>query len=494
MLSLVTFLPLVGALVIFFAVKDNPKLIRYLALGTSLLTFIVSLQILKGFDNSTAAFQFMEEAAWLPAYGITYRMGVDGISLPFVLLTALLTPLCILASWESIQTQVKGYMVSFLALESFVIGVFCALDFILFYIFWEAMLIPMFLLIGIWGGKNRVYAAYKFFLYTLAGSVLMLIAILVMGFKGGTFSIPTLMSIPFSFGLQVWLFLGLFSSFAVKVPMWPVHTWLPDAHVEAPTAGSVILAGILLKMGAYGFLRFSLPILPDASRFFIPFIFGLSLVAIVYTALVALMQKDLKKLIAYSSVSHMGFVTIGLFTYNQQGIEGGILQMVNHGVVSGALFLLVGVIYDRMHTREIARFGGIAHRMPVYAVIFMVFTMASVGLPGTNGFIGEFLILLGAYLANKGVAVVAATGLVFGAAYMLWMFKKVLFGVVANDEVAALQDMNKREVALFVPLLILVLWIGFYPAPFLKMMHASVEQLLIQANTIKAGSAAIAMF
>ncbi|MBF0183649.1 MAG: NADH-quinone oxidoreductase subunit M [Magnetococcales bacterium] len=494
MLSLVTFLPLVGALVIFFAVKESAKLARYLALGTSLLTFLVSLQILNGFDSASAAFQFMEEAAWLPAYGITYRMGVDGISLPFVLLTALLTPICILASWESIQTQVKGYMVAFLALESFVIGVFCALDFILFYILWEAMLIPMFLLIGIWGGKNRVYAAYKFFLYTLGGSVLMLIAILVMGFKGGTFSIPALMGIPFSFGLQVWLFIGLFSSFAVKVPMWPVHTWLPDAHVEAPTAGSVILAGILLKMGAYGFLRFSLPILPDASRFFIPFIFGLSLVAIVYTALVALMQKDLKKLIAYSSVSHMGFVTIGLFAFNQQGIEGGILQMVNHGVVSGGLFLLVGVIYDRMHTREIARFGGVAHRMPVYAVIFMVFTMASVGLPGTNGFIGEFLILLGAYLANKGVAVVAATGLVLGAAYMLWMFKKVLFGVVRSDEVAALQDMSMREIVLFIPLLVLVLWIGFYPAPFLKMMHASVEQLLIQANTIKAGSAAIAMF
>ena len=494
MLSLVTFFPLVGALILFFGIKDKPQLARTVALATTLVTFLLSLRLLNGFDTGSAAFQFLEEVPWLPEYGITYRMGVDGISLPFVLLTTLLTPLCILASWQSIQKQVTGYMVAFLALESFVIGVFCALDFILFYILWEAMLIPMFLLIGIWGGDRRVYAAYKFFLYTLAGSLLMLIAILVMGHEGGTFSVPALMGIPFSFNLQVWLFLGLFASFAVKVPMWPVHTWLPDAHVQAPTAGSVILAGVLLKMGAYGFLRFSLPILPDASRFFVPLIFGLSLVAIVYTALVALMQTDLKKLIAYSSVSHMGFVTIGLFTFNQQGLEGGILQMVNHGIIAGALFLLVGVIYDRMHTREIARFGGLAHKMPKYAVIFMIFTMASVGLPGTNGFIGEFLILMGAYLVSKAVAAVAATGLVLGAAYMLWMFKRVLFGVVKSKEVEALTDMNSREMALFVPLVVLVFWIGFYPGPFLDVMHASVEQLLIQANTIKAGSAGVALF
>ena len=494
MLSLVTFFPLVGAFIIFFIVKDNARTARMVALVTTLITFLLSLRLLSGFDTTSAAYQFMEVVPWLPEYGITYSMGIDGISLPFVLLTAFLTPICILASWESIQKQVKGYMIAFLALESFVLGVFCALDFILFYILWEAMLIPMFLLIGVWGGKNRVYAAYKFFLYTLAGSVLMLVAILVMGYQGGTFSVPALVKMPFSFSTQVWLFLGLFSSFAVKVPMWPVHTWLPDAHVEAPTAGSVILAGILLKMGAYGFLRFSLPILPDASRYFVPFIFGLSLVAIVYTALVALMQKDLKKLIAYSSVSHMGFVTIGLFAFNQQGVEGGILQMVNHGIVSGALFLLVGVIYDRMHTREISRFGGVAHRMPKYAVIFMIFTMASVGLPGTNGFIGEFLILMGAYLANKGVAVVAATGLVLGAAYMLWMFKKVLFGVVRSKEVEALNDVTAREMALFVPLLVLVFWIGFYPGPFLEIMHTSVQNLLIQANTIKAGAAAVALF
>ncbi|MBF0380620.1 MAG: NADH-quinone oxidoreductase subunit M [Magnetococcales bacterium] len=494
MLSLVTFLPLAGVLAIIIAARNNAHTARYIALIVSLATFVLSLRLLIDFDTSTAAFQFLEESAWLPAFGITYRMGVDGISLPFVLLTTFLTPLCILASWESIQKMVKEYMIAFLALESFVIGVFCALDFILFYILWEAMLIPMFLLIGVWGGPNRVYAALKFFLYTLAGSVLMLIAIIVLKNVGGTFSIPDLMNVPLDFTLQVWLFLGFFVSFAVKVPMWPFHTWLPDAHVEAPTGGSVILAGVLLKMGAYGFLRFSIPMLPDASRYFVPMIFGLSLVAIVYTALVALMQKDLKKLIAYSSVSHMGFVTIGLFSFNQQGLEGGILQMVNHGIVAGGLFLLVGVIYDRMHTREIAKFGGIVNVMPVYAVIFMLFTMAAVGLPGTNGFVGEFLILLGGFLANKGVAVVATTGLVLGAAYMLWLYKKVFFGIIQSEEVQALKDMNRRELAIFAPLIILIFWIGFYPGPFLEIMHASVEQLLKQSDTIKAGTAAIAMY
>ncbi len=493
MLSLVTFLPLIGAFIILIGVR-NDGMARYSALGISLVTFLISLKLVMGFDTHTPEFQYLEEMQWLPEYGIAYRMGVDGISLPFVLLTTFLTPICLLASWESIKTRVREYVMAFLALESFVIGVFCALDFMLFYVLWEAMLIPMFLIIGVWGGPNRVYAALKFFLYTLAGSVLMLIAILALGYEAHTFSIPELMAFPLSFNFQVWLFLGLFSSFAVKVPMWPVHTWLPDAHVEAPTAGSVILAGILLKMGAYGFLRFSLPILPDASRFFVPLIFGLSLVAIVYTALVALMQKDLKKLVAYSSVSHMGFVTIGLFTFNQQGMEGGILQMINHGIVAGALFLGVGVIYDRMHTREIARFGGVAHTMPVYAVIFMIFTLASAGLPGTNSFVGEILILLGAFLANKVVAIVAATGLVLGAAYMLWMFKRVVFGEIANEEVRALQDISMREVALFVPLIILVFWIGFYPAPFLDMFHVSVEHLLNQANTIKVGTAALAQF
>ncbi|MEO5354503.1 MAG: NADH-quinone oxidoreductase subunit M, partial [Magnetococcus sp. XQGC-1] len=478
MLSLVTFLPLAGALAIFVGVRNSPNAARYSALIVSVVTFLLSLRLLAGFNTGTAAFQYLEESSWLPAYGISYRMGVDGISLPFVLLTTLLTPLCILASWESIQTRVKEYMIAFLALEAFVVGVFCALDLVLFYILWEAMLIPMFLIIGVWGGPNRVYAAYKFFLYTLAGSVFMLVAILAVGHQSSTFSIPDLMGFPFSFHFQVWIFLGFFASFAVKVPMWPFHTWLPDAHVQAPTAGSVILAGVLLKMGAYGFLRFSLPMLPDASRYFIPFIFALSMVAVVYTALVALVQKDLKKLVAYSSVSHMGFVTIGLFTFNQQGVEGGILQMVNHGIVSGALFLLVGVVYDRMHTREIASYGGVVSSMPVYAVIFMLFTMASVGLPGTNGFVGEFLILLGAFMANKAVATIAATGLVLGASYMLWMFKKVVFGEVKSPEVAALSDMNLREVVTFAPLIVMVFWIGFYPGPFLEVLHASVEQLL----------------
>ncbi|MBF0621921.1 MAG: NADH-quinone oxidoreductase subunit M [Magnetococcales bacterium] len=493
MLSLVTFLPLIGALVIFLIGRNRDNVARYAALTVSLLTLVVSLQIYAGFDTSIAGFQMVESKTWLPALGLSYAMGVDGISLPFILLTALLTPLCILSSWKSINKRVMEFMMAFLALESFVIGVFCALDFILFYILWEAMLIPMFLIIGVWGGPRRVYAALKFFLYTLAGSVLMLIAVLAIGLKAGTFSIPELMDAQFGYQFQIWAFLAFFIAFAVKVPMWPVHTWLPDAHVEAPTAGSVILAGILLKMGAYGFIRFSIPILPDAARFFAPMVFTLSVVAIIYTALVALMQKDLKKLIAYSSVSHMGFVTIGLFALNQQGLEGGILQMVNHGIVSGALFLLVGVIYDRMHTREIAKFGGIALRMPIYAVIFMLFTMASVGLPGTNGFVGEFLILLGAFLANKYVALFAATGVVIGAAYMLWMFKKVLFGEIHNEDVKALKEITAREVVLFVPLIVLVFWIGFYPAPFLEMMSASVGNLVEQSQVVKTiGTAAVA--
>ncbi|MBF0283107.1 MAG: NADH-quinone oxidoreductase subunit M [Magnetococcales bacterium] len=495
LLSLVTFLPLAGALAIILLVgSDRPTIARWAALGVSLATFVISLRLYTGFDLTTAGYQFLEEKPWLPSFGIVYRMGVDGISMPFVLLTTFLTPLCILSSWESVQKRVKEYMVAFLALEAFVVGVFCALDFMLFYIFWEAMLIPMFLIIGVWGGPRRVYAAFKFFLYTLAGSVLMLIAILAMFFKAGTFSIPELMDYPFPVIFQLWAFLAFMASFAVKVPMWPVHTWLPDAHVEAPTAGSVILAGILLKMGAYGFIRFSLPMLPDASRYFLPLIFGLSLVAVVYTALVALMQTDLKKLIAYSSVSHMGFVTIGLFSFNVQGVEGGLLQMINHGIVAGALFLLVGVIYDRLHTREIAKFGGLVHKMPIYALIFMVFTMASVGLPGTNGFIGEFLILLGAFHTNKLVALIAATGVVLGAAYMLWMFKKVVFGEIRNPDVEHhVTDVNGREIAIFIPLLVLVFWIGFYPDPFLQVFHASVENLLMQAAVTKGGALAAAL-
>jgi NADH-quinone oxidoreductase subunit M len=496
LLSAVTFLPLVGALIIFLAgspKQDNPQLAKQIALFISLLTFAISMGIYFQFNTGTAQFQFVEQVDWLPVIGVQYYLGVDGISLPFVLLTTLLTPICILASWESVKTRVAQYMMAFLALESFVIGVFCALDFVLFYILWEAMLIPMFLIIGIWGGPRRVYAALKFFLYTLAGSVLMLVAMLAITQEAGTFSIPELMQHNYGFAFQAWVFLAFFTAFSVKVPMWPVHTWLPDAHVEAPTAGSVILAGILLKMGAYGFLRFSLPMLPDASRFFTPLIVGLSLVAIVYTALVALMQTDLKKLIAYSSVSHMGFVTLGLFAFNQQGLEGGILQMINHGIVSGALFLLVGVVYDRLHTREIARFGGLVLIMPIYAVIFMIFTMASVGLPGTNGFIGEFLILLGAFLASKGAAAIAATGVVLGAAYMLWMFKKVVFGELVHEANKSLKDVSAREFALFLPLIILVFWFGFYPTPVLDMLHASVENLIQQTQVIKTTAATLAM-
>ncbi|ABK46108.1 NADH dehydrogenase subunit M [Magnetococcus marinus MC-1] len=488
MLSLLTFLPLIGALAILaFVERQRDDIARLAAMGISTVVLILSLLLYGEFDPSVAGFQFTQEAAWLPALGIHYRMGVDGISYPFVMLTALLTPICILASWQSIQKRVKEYMAAFLALESFVIGVFCALDFALFYVLWEAMLIPMFLIIGVWGGQNRVYAAMKFFLYTLAGSVLMLVAMISLYVTTGTFSIPELMEVQLPFNYQMWLFLAFFIAFAVKVPMWPFHTWLPDAHVQAPTAGSVILAGILLKMGAYGFLRFSLPILPDASRYMADFIFVLSLVAIVYTALVALVQTDMKKLIAYSSVSHMGFVTIGIFAFNQQGIEGSILQMINHGIVSGALFLIVGVIYDRLHTRELSRFGGLAIRMPIYAVIFMLFTMASVGLPGTNGFIGEFLILMGAFFANTTVAFVAATGLVLGAAYMLWLYKQVMFGEMVHEENRSLMDVNGREIALFVPLIVLVLWIGFYPNPFLDAFHSSVAHLVDQVQVVKTG-------
>ncbi len=410
-------------------------------------------------------------------------MGIDGISLFMVILTTFLMPLCILCSWESIQMRVRGFMVSFLVLEALVIGVFCALDTVVFYLFFEGMLIPMYLIIGIWGGKNRIYASYKFFLYTLAGSVLFLIAIIYMYLAFDTTSIPDLIkaapTLPLS--VQKWLWLAMLASFAVKVPMWPVHTWLPDAHVQAPTAGSVILAGILLKMGAYGFLRFSLPMLPDASHVFAPFIFGLSIVAVIYTSLVALVQQDMKKLIAYSSVAHMGFVTIGIFAFNMQGIEGAIVQMISHGLVSGALFLCVGVVYDRMHTREIAAYGGVVNVMPLYALIFMIFTMASVGLPSTSGFVGEFLVLLGAFRASTLVAFLATSGVVLGAAYMLWLYRRVVFGDITNEEVKHMPDVSAREITIFVPVILVVIWLGVYPKPYFNAMEASVAQLLKQS-------------
>lgn len=488
MLTALILLPLLGALMIMlFARGDDARAAgeaRYIALFTTCITFALSLYLWIGFDGNLAEFQFVEKADWFKSLGITYYLGIDGISLFMVLLTTFLMPICILCSWESIQKRVCAFMVSFLILESFVIGVFCALDVIMFYIFFEGMLIPMYLIIGIWGGKDRIYAAYKFFLYTLAGSVLFLVAIIYLYHAFGTTSIPDLIKAAPTLPLNVqrWLWLAMLASFAVKVPMWPVHTWLPDAHVQAPTAGSVILAGILLKMGAYGFLRFSLPMLPDASHYFTPLIFTLSVIAVIYTSLVALMQQDMKKLIAYSSVAHMGFVTLGIFAFNIQGVEGAIIQMISHGLVSGALFLCVGVVYDRMHTREINRYGGVVNVMPKYAAIFMFFTMASVGLPSTSGFIGEFLILLGTFKASTWAAFLATSGVVLGAAYMLWLYRRVVFGDITNDEVRAMHDVSARELTLFIPIVILAVWIGLYPKPYFHAMDASVAQLLKQSE------------
>ena len=413
---------------------------------TTAVTFLVSLLIWIGFDNADAGFQMVEKVDWLDS-GISYHMGVDGISMLFVILTTFLMPLCILASWESIDKRVKAYMIAFLLLETLMIGVFCALDIVLFYVFFEAGLIPMFIIIGVWGGKRRVYASFKFFLYTLLGSVLMLLAIMAMFFQSGTTDIPTLLTHAFPAQMQTWLWLAFFASFAVKMPMWPVHTWLPDAHVEAPTAGSVILAGILLKMGGYGFLRFSLPMFPLASLDFAPLVFALSVIAIIYTSLVALMQEDMKKLIAYSSVAHMGYVTMGIFAMNQDGIQGAIFQMLSHGLVSGALFLCVGVVYDRMHTREIAAYGGLVNNMPKYAVVFLIFTMANVGLPGTSGFVGEFLTLLGVFQVNTWVALFATTGVILSAAYALWLYRKVIFGALTKDSLKGMLDLSGREKA-----------------------------------------------
>jgi len=493
LLSLVTFLPLVGALFIL-ATRGEAEVVarnaRNMALWTSLITFALSLMIWVQFDSATADFQLVEKVAWMPEFGIGYHMGVDGISMFFVLLSTLLTPICILASWESVKTRVKEYMIAFLVLETMMVGMFCALDLVLFYIFFEAVLIPMFLIIGVWGGARRVYAAFKFFLYTLLGSVLMLLAILAMYFDAGTTDIPTLMAHGFPASMQYWLWLAFFASFAVKVPMWPVHTWLPDAHVEAPTAGSVILAGVLLKMGGYGFIRFSLPMMPEASEYFAPLVFTLSIVAVIYTSLVALAQEDMKKLIAYSSIAHMGFVTIGIFTATMQGLQGAIFQMLSHGIVSGALFLCVGVVYDRLHTREIARYGGLVHNMPRYALVFMVFMLASVGLPGTSGFVGEFLVLTGAFMTNSWIAFLAATGVVLGAAYMLYLYRRVVFGVLDKDDVKAMLDLNWREKALFAPLIVLVLWMGIYPSTFLDVMAVSVENLIQNYETALAAGQA----
>ncbi|MEZ5806395.1 MAG: NADH-quinone oxidoreductase subunit M [Zhengella sp.] len=478
-LSLVTFLPLVGAFLILL-IKDEGygrRNIRNVALLTTVFTFIFSLFIWAGFDNSRQGFQMLEEVEWLGG-GISYRMGVDGISMLFVILTTFLMPLCILASWESVEKRVKEYMIAFLVLETLMIGVFCALDLVLFYVFFEAGLIPMFIIIGVWGGKRRVYASFKFFLYTLLGSVLMMLAIMAMYWEAGTTSIPDLLAYDFPASMQTWLWLAFFASFAVKMPMWPVHTWLPDAHVEAPTAGSVILAAILLKMGGYGFLRFSLPMFPVASEEFQSFVFTLSVVAIVYTSLVALRQEDIKKLIAYSSVAHMGYVTMGIFAMNTQGVEGAIFQMISHGFVSGALFLCVGVVYDRMHTREIAAYGGLVNNMPKYAVVFMIFTMANVGLPGTSGFIGEFLTLLGVFRVNTWVAFFATTGVVLSAAYALWLYRRVVFGKLDKEALKGMLDLSTREKVIIYPLVALTILFGVYPAPIFDVTSVSVNALI----------------
>jgi len=487
-LTLLILMPLLGSAFIFLFVREGDEVgaanAKIYALFTTIVTFLASLYLWMHFDNNTAAFQFVRQVEWFEGYGIGYHVGIDGISLFMVILTTFLMPLCILCSWNAIEHRVREFMIAFLILESFVIGVFSALDMILFYLFFEGMLIPMFLIIGIWGGDRRIYAAFKFFLYTLLGSVLFLLAILYIYFNYNTADIPTLMTrVPeIELAVQKWLWLAMFVSFAVKVPMWPVHTWLPDAHVQAPTAGSVILAGILLKMGAYGFLRFSLPMLPEASAYFAPFVFTLSIIAVVYTSLVALMQEDMKKLIAYSSVAHMGFVTAGIFTLNAQGIEGAIIQMISHGLVSGALFLCVGVVYDRMHTREIASYGGVANVMPIYAACFMFFTMASAGLPGTSGFVGEFLILVGAYKASSWLAFMLATGLILGAAYALWLYRRISFGEVTRNDVKKLLDMDRREIAMFLPVVLAVLWLGIYPKPYLDGLHTSVNHLITQAT------------
>jgi NADH-quinone oxidoreductase subunit M len=488
-LSTITFLPLLGALLVAALRKRDESVdrnARFIALWTTLVTFALSLLLWRDFDPNTAQFQFVEQRAWLGT--IKFHMGVDGISLPFVLLTALLMPLCILASWQSITARVNEYMIAFLVLETLMLGVFTSLDLVLFYLFFEGGLIPMFLIIGIWGGPHRIYASFKFFLYTLAGSLLMLLAIMAIYWEAGTTDIPTLLTHGFPASMQTWLWFAFLASFAVKLPMWPVHTWLPDAHVEAPTAGSVILAGILLKMGGYGFLRFSIPMFPLASAEFAPLIFALSVIAIIYTSLVALAQEDVKKLIAYSSVAHMGFVTIGVFTVTMQGLQGGIFQMLSHGIVSGALFLCVGVIYDRMHSREIAAYGGLADRMPIYAFCFMVFTLANVGLPGTSGFIGEFLSLLGAFRINTWVAFLATTGVILSAAYALWLYGRVIFGKLEKPALKYITDLTWREVAVMAPLVVLTIVFGFYPGPILDASAVSVEALIKNYQTALAAA------
>jgi NADH-quinone oxidoreductase subunit M len=478
-LSVVTFLPIAGAVFIAFLHDDEASVrnARWVALWTTLITFAISLILVWRFDPTSADFQFVEKRPWLGGT-ITYSLGVDGISLPLLILTTAIMPIAILASWTSVQSRVREYMIAFLVLETLMVGTFSALDLVLFYLFFEGGLIPMFLIIGVWGGPRRVYASFKFFLYTLLGSVLMLLAIMAMYWQAGTTEIPVLLHHAFPRNLQTWAWFAFLASFAVKMPMWPVHTWLPDAHVEAPTAGSVILAAILLKMGGYGFLRFSLPMFPQASMDLAPLIYALSVVAIIYTSLVALMQEDIKKLIAYSSVAHMGFVTMGLFAMTVQGVAGGIFQMISHGIVSAALFLCVGVVYDRMHTREIAAYGGLVNRMPLYAFAFMIFTFANIGLPGTSGFVGEFLTLLGTFHVNTWVSTLATVGTILSAAYALWLYRKVVFGKLTKPALFNIKDIGWREMIILAPLVILTIVFGVYPKPVLDMSAVSVSQLI----------------
>ncbi|MHB8623909.1 MAG: NADH-quinone oxidoreductase subunit M [Sulfuricaulis sp.] len=485
-LSLAIFLPILGGIAVLATGSDrHADYARLLSLVVAILTFLVTLPLYAGFDSGTPAMQFVEDHNWIDAFHIRYHLGIDGISLLLILLTSFSTVLVIISAWRVIEKKVAQYHAAFLIMEGLVIGVFSSLDGILFYVFWEAMLVPMFLIIGLWGGSDRVYATIKFFLYTFLGSVLMLVALIYLYLKSGSFDILAWQGLKLGLNQQILLFFALFAAFAVKVPMWPVHTWLPDAHVEAPTGGSVILAAILLKVGAYGYLRFSLPILPDASQHLAWLMITLSLIAVVYIGLVALVQEDMKKLIAYSSIAHMGFVTLGIFLFNAQGIEGGLVQMIAHGFVSGALFLCVGVMYDRLHSRQIKDYGGVANRMPVFASFMMLFAMANAGLPGTSGFVGEFLVILGAFQVNVWYAFVAATALVWGAAYTLWMYQRVLFGKVGNARVAQLLDTTPRENVFLAALAMAVLAMGLWPYPFLNVMHASVNHLLQQALTSK---------
>ncbi len=489
-LSAITFLPSLGALLLLLFVRGTEeqtvKSSRCIAMVTSLLTFVVSLLLLRDFEPHNTGYQFVERVSWFPQFGISYFRGIDGISIWFVLISTLLTPICILSSFSGITKRTKEFMVAMLVLETMMVGMFTALDLVLFYVFFEGVLIPMFLIVGVWGGQGKVYAAYKFFLYTFAGSVLMLIGIIAMVLHSGTADMTVMIKNGFPVAMAPLLWLAFFVGFAVKTPMWPFHTWLPYAHVEAPTAGSVILAGVLLKMGGYGLIRINLQMLPQESVNFAPLVMALSIIAIIYTSLVALVQSDLKKLIAYSSVAHMGYVTLGIFTGNVQGLEGAMYVMLSHTLVSGALFLCVGVVYDRLHTREIARYGGLANNMPFFAACFMAFTMASIGLPGTSGFIGEFLSMQGAYIYDSRVAAFAAIGTVLGAAYMLWLYRRVFYGPSLNADAAAMPDLSFREKAMFLPLIALIIWMGVYPASVKNIMAPTIAQVL-QETQSKAG-------